>query len=99
MFGVYTPGTTTSYTILTAATVSGTFATINYPTVCGIAWSIAYNATNVVVTATVAAQPEINVQGNGVSIVDGDATPADADHTDFGSVGRHRRDGHTHLHD
>jgi hypothetical protein len=86
MFGGYTPGVTTSYTILTAATVSGTFATINYPTVCGIAWSIAYNATNVVVTATVAAQPEINVQGNGVSIADGDPTPSATDHTDFGSV-------------
>lgn len=29
---------------------------------------------------------EINVKGNGVSIVDGDNTPALADHTDFGSV-------------
>ncbi|TDR24678.1 choice-of-anchor D domain-containing protein [Flavobacterium cheniae] len=30
--------------------------------------------------------PEINLQGNTVSIVSGDATPALADHTDFGSV-------------
>ncbi len=29
--------------------------------------------------------PEINIQGNGNSIVDGDATPTTADHTDFGS--------------
>jgi uncharacterized repeat protein (TIGR01451 family) len=87
-FGGYTPGTTTSYTILTAATVSGTFATINYPTVCGIAWSIAYNATNVVVTATVSAQPEINVQGGSplVTIADGDPSPSATDDTDFGSV-------------
>ncbi|MCZ8331081.1 MAG: choice-of-anchor D domain-containing protein [Flavobacterium sp.] len=32
------------------------------------------------------ATPEINVQGNAVSIVDGDITPSTADHTDFGSV-------------
>ena len=32
------------------------------------------------------ATPEINVQGNSVSIVDGDTTPSTADHTDFGSV-------------
>ncbi|MCU0351962.1 MAG: choice-of-anchor D domain-containing protein, partial [Flavobacterium sp.] len=31
-------------------------------------------------------QPEINLQGNGVSIVSGDVTPSLADHTDFGSV-------------
>ena len=29
--------------------------------------------------------PEINLQGNAQSIVDGDATPTTADHTDFGS--------------
>jgi hypothetical protein len=33
-----------------------------------------------------AASPEINLQGNGVSIVSGDTTPDLADHTDFGSV-------------
>lgn len=30
--------------------------------------------------------PEINVQGNGVSIVSGDTTPSSADHTDFGEA-------------
>jgi hypothetical protein len=30
--------------------------------------------------------PEINVQGNSVSITDGDTSPTTADHTDFGSV-------------
>ena len=30
--------------------------------------------------------PEINVQGNGISIADGDATPSLTDDTDFGSV-------------
>ncbi|MCW1147077.1 choice-of-anchor D domain-containing protein [Flavobacterium lacisediminis] len=41
--------------------------------------------TNVNGVLTVTA-PEINLQGNAVSIVSGDATPALADHTDFGSV-------------
>ncbi|OJJ21013.1 hypothetical protein BKI52_10590 [marine bacterium AO1-C] len=31
-------------------------------------------------------QPEINVQGNGVTIVDGDGTPAVGDNTDFGAL-------------
>lgn len=31
-------------------------------------------------------EPEINLVGNAVSIVDGDVTPAAADHTDFGNV-------------
>ena len=30
--------------------------------------------------------PEINVQGNGQDIADGDTTPSTADFTDFGSV-------------
>ena len=29
--------------------------------------------------------PEVNIQGNGITIVDGDNTPSLADHTDFGS--------------
>ncbi|WP_286746315.1 Ig-like domain-containing protein [Roseivirga sp. UBA1976] len=33
------------------------------------------------------AAPEINVQGNGQDITDGDNTPSTADHTDFGSTG------------
>lgn len=33
-----------------------------------------------------AAAPEINVTGNGATIVDGDTTPSNSDHTDFGSV-------------
>jgi uncharacterized delta-60 repeat protein len=31
-------------------------------------------------------EPEINLKGNGASIVDGDASPSLSDHTDFGSV-------------
>lgn len=37
-------------------------------------------------TYTVVMAPEINVTGNSVSIVDGDATPSTTDHTDFGTA-------------
>ncbi|MFZ4664148.1 MAG: choice-of-anchor D domain-containing protein [Caldilineaceae bacterium] len=37
-------------------------------------------------TMPTSAAPEINVQGNGVSIATGDSTPSTADHTAFGSV-------------
>lgn len=44
-------------------------------------------ATSSVCSFTVtSASPEMNVQGNGTSIIDGDATPSASDHTDFGSV-------------
>lgn len=36
--------------------------------------------------AALAPEPEIDVKGNGVSIVSGDITPSLADHTDFGST-------------
>ncbi len=41
---------------------------------------------HVQVRVTYSLPPEINVQGNGVSIVDGDTTPSTADWTDFGNV-------------
>ncbi|MEL1247111.1 choice-of-anchor D domain-containing protein [Flavobacterium helocola] len=37
-------------------------------------------------SATCSSSPEINLQGNGASIVSGDVTPDTADHTDFGAV-------------
>ncbi len=44
-------------------------------------------ATSSVCSFTVtSASPEMNVQGNGTSIGDGDASPSTSDHTDFGSV-------------
>ena len=48
----------------------------------GGAWD---GTTNLSGTLTVTA-PEINVTGNGVSIVDGDTTPSVSDDTDFGSA-------------
>lgn len=46
-------------------------------------WDGTTNPSGVLTVTT----PEINLQGNAVSIVSGDATPALADHTDFGPVG------------
>ena len=48
-----------------------------------------YSITNffiddVVLSATLAPDPEINVKGNGIDIADGDSTPNAADQTDFG---------------
>jgi hypothetical protein len=37
-------------------------------------------------TITINSIPEINIQGNGVTIVDGDGIPSTTDHTDFGSA-------------
>ncbi|NSW44518.1 MAG: choice-of-anchor D domain-containing protein [Bacteroidales bacterium] len=41
---------------------------------------------DIIVTLNAVSAPEINIQGNGISIANGDATPSTADHTDFGSV-------------
>lgn len=45
-------------------------------------------AFNFAITGTVYSAKEINVVGNGQSIVDGAATPSTGDHTDFGSAQR-----------
>ncbi len=37
-------------------------------------------------TFTIVDAPEVNLQGNSVSIVDGDVTPSTLDHTDFGAA-------------
>ncbi|SLM27716.1 exported hypothetical protein [Desulfamplus magnetovallimortis] len=37
-------------------------------------------------TFTTTGQPEIDILGNGVSIIDGDTTPSTEDHTDFGRI-------------
>ena len=41
---------------------------------------------NFSLTATTSPLPEINITGNGVTIADGDTTPATSDDTDFGNV-------------
>lgn len=48
LFGGYNPACGESYTIMTATSVSGTFATVNYPALPGgLTWNIAYSATAV----------------------------------------------------
>lgn len=56
-----------------------------------VRWTYTKTAQNltiddVSISAASASAPEMNIQGNSVSIVDGDAIPSTADHTDFGST-------------
>ncbi|MFN8344324.1 MAG: choice-of-anchor D domain-containing protein [Spirosomataceae bacterium] len=44
------------------------------------------NTSNWVATGALIKYPEIDIQGNLVSIVDGDATPSEDDHTSFGDI-------------
>jgi hypothetical protein len=63
LFGGFVPSCGQSYTIMTATSVVGTFATINYPALpTGLSWNIQYNATSVV----------LSISGNPVAT----ATPA-----------------------
>ena len=63
LFNNYQPpiGTQT-YTILDATTRTGTFATVNLPTLSGTTWEITYNPTNVVITSTTTALATDNFQ-------------------------------------
>ena len=63
LFNNYQPpiGTQT-YTILNATTRTGTFATVNLPTLSGTTWAITYNPTTVVITSTTTALATDNFQ-------------------------------------
>jgi Secretion system C-terminal sorting domain len=47
----FTPTAGQSFTIVNAATRTGTYTTINYPTVPGISWTTSYTATSVIANA------------------------------------------------
>ena len=63
LFNNYQPpiGTQT-YTILNATTRTGTFSSVNLPTLSGTTWAITYNPTNVVITSTTTALATDNFQ-------------------------------------
>jgi len=71
---------TLTYTPTTAVTDNATI-TINNSDSDEAVYDFAVQGTGVVVPV-----PEIDLQGNGMSIADGNATPSATDHTDFGSV-------------
>jgi len=52
------------------------------------AFAVTANVYNKTLDAGVfqSSEPEINVTGNGIDILDGDTSPSTADHTDFGSI-------------
>ncbi|MBK8608710.1 MAG: hypothetical protein IPL84_01830 [Chitinophagaceae bacterium] len=53
LFGGFIPSCGQSFTIMTANTVTGTFASILYPAIpAGLSWNIQYNATSVVLSIT-----------------------------------------------
>ncbi|MBK8700631.1 MAG: choice-of-anchor D domain-containing protein [Saprospiraceae bacterium] len=75
-----TPGNNTSLQVTFNPSASGTrSATINITNNDGdeATYDFAIQGTGI--------DPEVNVQGNGNNIADGDATPTTTDHTDFGS--------------
>ncbi|HEV2521280.1 MAG TPA: Ig-like domain-containing protein, partial [Candidatus Acidoferrales bacterium] len=63
----------TSFTIMTFASATGTFATTNFPSVTGLVWSVTYNPTSVVITAGPAAPTltSISVTPNPASVAAG----------------------------
>lgn len=71
-------GTLTPAPVNSLITVNGSGQIVNQTLNSMDAFAIHSNAVMVVA-------PEINVQGNSISIASGDATPALADHTDFGA--------------
>jgi hypothetical protein len=89
---VTSTGTLTGSPVSVAAAAGlATFSSLTH-TVVGINYSLTGSSSGLSNTPLSslfnisAVLPEINVQGNGVTIVDGDATPSLADHTDFGNV-------------
>lgn len=79
-----------SYSNVTTATLSitsATFAMNGYQYRCVVSGATpCTSVTSNAVSLTVNPVPEINVTGNGVTIVDGDTTPSLTDDTNFGSI-------------
>jgi len=60
--GGFTPAAGNSFTILTAGSITGTFTSINSPSLpSGLSWSVAYNATSVVLSVSQASPPSFRL--------------------------------------
>ena len=73
----FTPASGNQFTILTASSISGTFSTINSPTLtAGLAWTVTYNSTSVVLTVSAGSPSSftlhITVSGTGSGTVTDD---------------------------
>jgi cytochrome oxidase assembly protein ShyY1 len=81
-------GNNAGVTTLTDATANANNGTLNNFALTGATsnWVAPGGVTSGISCGAVTPAPEINVQGNATTIVDGDATPSLADHTDFGGV-------------
>jgi hypothetical protein len=78
------PGTLGTFTVDVSSLTPSTSYTFAAYAINPLGTTYTIPATTFVTPATA---PEINVQGNGLNIVNGDASPATADHTDFGTTG------------
>ena len=80
-------GNNTGVTTLTDASSNANNGTLNNFALAGATsnW-VAPGGVTSGVSCNAYLAPEINVQGNSITITDGDITPSAADHTDFGSV-------------
>jgi hypothetical protein len=84
----FVPSCGQSFTIITYGNKTGTFSTINLPSLPnGLGWDLQYQSPVIGdITLYIVSLDDINVRGNGATIVDGDAIPSLTDHTDFGNV-------------
>lgn len=80
-------GNNTGVTTLTDATANANNGTLNNFALTGATsnW-VAPGGVTTGTSCSAVSAPEINVQGNSVTIADGDATPSPTDHTDFGNA-------------
>src|SRR4029077_6284870 len=67
LINAFSPALGNTFTILTAASVSGTFSTTNFPALsAGLGWHITYNATNVVLSVVSVSSPVANLNPGSV---------------------------------
>ena len=87
---------TSDFHDVTSGSNGGHSASPGYDMVTGIGSPLANLLVPALAPAVVV--PGINVQGNGLTIADGDTTPRTADGTDFGSAGYHVGHGDADVH-
>ncbi|HTA56525.1 MAG TPA: Ig-like domain-containing protein, partial [Candidatus Baltobacteraceae bacterium] len=64
----FSPALGNTFTILTAASVAGTFSTTNFPALsAGLGWHVTYNATNVVLSVVSVSSPVANLNPGSVT--------------------------------
>ena len=80
-----------SFSAAGGLSINSSTGVINLASSTPATYTVTYNTTGICNgdedrIVTIFGVPEINIRGNGNSIVDGDVTPSASDHTNFGSV-------------